>query len=620
MPDCGVLVHATQEAGIPHLTRARALATWFAFTALNACAPGLRPSVPAPARPATPQVASAAAPAAEAAAPPSADSSNNSVPDSVHAALGQAIAQVSALFDVPDSVMRGYAANRLVDVDSTSNVGGEEEATWDIDVDSYVTQTKVAHYVDLFLGSSRTRFVERLQRGKQYEPLIRQTFRTAGIPEDMYFLALVESGYDPHAYSRAAAVGMWQFMSSTARSVGLRVDWWVDERRDVVKSTAAAARFIRDLQGQFGSLYLAAAAYNGGPGRVSRGLKMYDDKLEDVTGEDCFFALAEESYLRAETKNYVPQLIAAALLGKAPGRYGITLDSVAPFAYDSVTVPPSTPLSAVARAVGVPVRDVLLLNGQILRGVTPPDTPVLLRLPVGSAASFDSAFAALDSTDRQPFLRVKPRAGETLAALARRHDVQARHIQWYNRKLSVKRGKLTAGQTILVPTAGVLAGALDVPDPGIERYGTSAGGSAGRVTHVVRRGETLGGIARKYKTSVATLVRLNRLKRNVIFAGQTIIVRGSGSSRAVASSRSSARKSTSARKASTSRSSARKATARKPSAKSKGTSTGAKRSAGAKKSSAKSSSTSRKPAARSSKAKSAPAPKSPPRKVVERPN
>jgi membrane-bound lytic murein transglycosylase D len=304
---------------------------------------------------------------------------------------------------------------------------------------------------------------------------------------------------------------------------------------------------------------------------------MYDDKLEDVTGEDCFFALAEESYLRTETKNYVPQLIAAALLGKAPGKYGITLDSVAPFAYDSVTVPPGTPIAAVAKAIGSSVRDVQALNGQILRGVTPPDASVLLRLPVGSAATFDSAFAALDSTERQAFRRVKPKSNETLAALAKRHDVQVRHVQWYNRKLSVRRGKLTAGQTVLIPNPGVVEGALDVPDPGIERYGTSSGGgSTGRVTHVVRRGETLGGIARKYRTSVATLVRLNRLKRNVIYAGQTIIVRGSSSARTTSSTRAVAKKKvvpkkTTARKpvakSTTSKAVARKPVAKKPAAK-----------------------------------------------------
>ena len=130
-----------------------------------------------------------------------------------------------------------------------------------------------------------------MQRGLRYEPMIRKTFRKAGIPEDMYYLGLVESGYDQHAYSRAAAVGMWQFMTATARGVGLRVDWWVDERRDPMRSTKAAARFLSSLRDQFGSMYLAAAAYNGGPARVSRGLTRYADNVGDSDGDDQFFAL-----------------------------------------------------------------------------------------------------------------------------------------------------------------------------------------------------------------------------------------------------------------------------------------------------------------------------------------
>ncbi|MEP7383276.1 MAG: transglycosylase SLT domain-containing protein [Gemmatimonadota bacterium] len=493
------------------------------------------------------------------------------VPDSVNVAMMQAIAQVSALFDVPDSVVRGYASNLLVDVDSTSHTGDDAEATWDIDVDSYVTQKQVARYVDLFLGSSRTRFVERLQRGKQYEPMIRETFRAAGIPEDMYFLALVESGYETQAYSRAAAVGMWQFMSSTARGVGLRVDWWVDERRDPVKSTGAAARFIRDLQGQFGSLYLAAAAYNGGPGRVSRGLKKFDDELGDVTGEDCFFALAEQDYLRAETKNYVPQLIAAALLGKAPSRYGLVVDSVARFAFDTVVVPPSTPLAAVAKAVGATTLEVQNLNGQILRGVTPPDSKVTLRVPEGTGSQFEASFATLDSADRQGFTKIKTRKGETFASIAKRHDLQTRQLQWYNRTLGAKKGRLSVGQTVLIPSAAVVDAAREIPDPSIERYGTSAAASgSGRTTHVVRRGETLGAIAQRYHTSVSTLVRLNGLKRSVIYPGQSIIVRGSTSARSsttrkASASRSAASSKSSAKQGSTS--SARKSPAKKAVAK-----------------------------------------------------
>lgn len=542
MSDCGVLVHAPQEAGISLLSRARPLATCLALTAAAACSPAIRPTTPASTP--SPDRTAAANPATNSASVAT-DSVQRSaramvVPDSVNTALSDAIKNVSALFDVPDSVVRGMAARSIVDVDSTSNVGGEP--SWDIEVDSYATQEKVAYYVQMFLGSARTRFVERLQRGKQYEPMIREKFRAAGIPEDMYFLGLVESGYDPHAYSRAAAVGMWQFMSSTARGVGLRVDWWVDERRDPMKSTDAAARFIRDLRGQFGSLYLAAAAYNGGPGRVSRGLKKFDEALDSVEGEDCFFALAEQDYLRSETKNYVPQLIAAALIGKTPEKYGITLDSTTRYAYDSVSVPSLTPVAAVARSLGLTVREVQNLNPHLLRGVTPPDARMSVRIPLGKGTGFDSLFAALPESEREPFVRVTTKKGESLASIAKQHDVQVRHLQWFNRKIATRKGRLVAGQSLLVPTSSVIQGAFDVPDPSIERYGSSASSGSGRTTHVVRRGESLGSIAKKYRTSVGALVRLNSLKRQVIYPGQTIIV-GGGSRRSAA--RSSARSSSS---------------------------------------------------------------------------
>lgn len=540
-----------------------------ALSLLAGCAPAIRPTAP-PAAPSPDRgtVAVAGDSAAKAAAALPDEKAALVVPDSVNATLSAAIRNVSSVFDVPDSVLSGLASTRVIDVDSTSNVGGEP--SWDIEVDAYATQEKVAHYMELFLGSARGRFVERLQRGKQYEPMIREKFRAAGIPEDMYFLGLVESGFDPHAYSRAAAVGMWQFMSSTARGVGLRVDWWVDERRDPMKSTDAAARFIRDLRGQFGSLYLAAAAYNGGPGRVSRGLKKFDDELTAVEGEDCFFALAEQDYLRSETKNYVPQLVAAALIGKAPEKYGIQLDSAPRYAYDSVMVPSLTPVAAVARAIGVTVREVQTLNPHLLRGVTPPDAKIAVRIPVGSGGAFDSAFAALAPNQREAFDRVTTKKGESLASIAREHDVQVRHLQWFNRKIATRKGRLVAGQTLLVPTALVVQGAFDVPDPSIERYGSGSSSGGGRVTHVVRRGESLGAIAKRYKTSVSSLVRLNRLKRAVIYPGQTIIVKGgaarassSRGARSASSARSSKARSATGRSASAKTSTGRKATGKK---------------------------------------------------------
>ncbi|MGI9077168.1 MAG: LysM peptidoglycan-binding domain-containing protein, partial [Gemmatimonadaceae bacterium] len=313
---------------------------------------------------------------------------------------------------------------------------------------------------------------------------------------------------------------------ATARGTGLRVDWWVDERRDPVRSTDAAVKFLGWLNEQFGSLYLAAAAYNGGPGRVSRGLTRYADDLEGTSGDDTFFALAKKSYLRSETRDYVPKLIAAALVAKEPARYGLRIEQAAPFVFDTIKVGPSTPLTAVAKASGASVATIMDLNSHLLRGLTPPADSFVVRIPTGSRPSFETAFAALSDADRKAFTRVTTRSNDTRDRVAARHDVSTKQLMWYNRSLKAsRRGRLVAGQAVLIPSPPVVAAALDVPDPAVERYGSGGGR---RATHVVKRGESLGLIARKYRTSVAQLKRLNRLKKGVIFPGQVIVVSSSG--------------------------------------------------------------------------------------------
>ncbi|MEP6989490.1 MAG: transglycosylase SLT domain-containing protein [bacterium] len=399
------------------------------------------------------------------------------------------------------------------------------EPTWDMDVRSYETQDRVAHYVQMFSGRARERISDRLSVGTRYEPMIRAKLKAGGLPEDMYYLALVESGFDPHAYSRAAAVGMWQFMTSTARDMGLRVDWWVDERRDPVRSTAAAVRFIRGLRDQFGSLYLAAAAYNGGPGRVSRGLSRYADDVQGAQGEDAFFVLAEKDYLKEETSDYVPQLIAAALVGKDPSRYGMDIRVRPPFAYDSVLVPAATPLAAVARAARVPMAEITELNPQLLRGMTPPRDMALVRVPVGAAAAFDAAFGSLPHEDLVGTHVVESRKGDTPARLASAHGIPETALLAFNPMLHVlKSGRLAIGQPVLVPVPSVAAAALMVPDPGIEKYPSS---TKHMKLHTVKRGETVGGIARKYATTSERIMRLNGLRKPMIFPGQSLIVAGS---------------------------------------------------------------------------------------------
>ena len=211
--------------------------------------------------------------------------------------------------------------------------------TWDIDVETYNSHHRVQWYLDFFLGPGRERMGIWLNRMQRYEPMIRERLAREGMPGDLVYLALIESGFSNTATSRAKAVGMWQFMKGTAKYYDLRVDSWVDERRDPFLATDAAARHLRDLNARFGSLYLAAAAYNAGSGRVSRGLRRLRDDDSDRTSDAAFFRLYDTRLLRRETKDYVPKLIAAAVIAKEPARYGFTVTPAEPLVYDSIVVP-----------------------------------------------------------------------------------------------------------------------------------------------------------------------------------------------------------------------------------------------------------------------------------------
>jgi membrane-bound lytic murein transglycosylase D len=551
--------------------RARRLLIAATLLVSAACQRGQPSTAPLPVlRPATPSIAAAApAPAVTTPAPAAPRSLSDEVARTAAAVFGEAEPAAPR-----DSV-------------------GANEPVWDMDVRSYETHARVEHYVDLFAGSARDRFVARLARGTRYDGMIRAKMRASGMPEDLTFLALIESGYDPHAYSKAAAVGMWQFMSSTARDIGLRVDWWMDERRDPARSTDGAIRFLSFLQKQFGSLYLAAAAYNGGPGRVARGLTRFADELEGLSSEDRFFALADQDYLRAETKNYVPQIIAAALVAKLPAKYGLQFDSLPPYAYDSVDVAPGTSLGVVSQASGSSPAELKELNPALLRGVTPPDSRVWVRVPVGLA---ERTTAALDSLGAGAVvgwtLREVEGSSSTASAFAARHDVSLKQLRWFNPTMrTTKKGRLVAGQQLRVPREHALAFARELPDPSIERYGTSTGPSlASRGVHVVKRGETLGGIARRYGLSEARLRSMNGLRGSRLLAGQTLQVRSTArraSAAKVPAKKASAKKA-SAKKAPVKKASARKTSVKKAPAKKAATKKAPVKKASAKKTPAKS--------------------------------
>ncbi len=404
-------------------------------------------------------------------------------------------------------------------------------ATWDIDVRSYETQTQVAQWVGIFSGRMRQYMARSMSRGTRYDAMLRRKFRESGLPEDMTYLALIESSYSTHAYSRAAAVGMWQFMSPTAKGIGMRVDWWVDERRDPIRATEGAIDFLTDLHDAYGSWYLAAAAYNGGPGRVSRGLRRFTDEMDGAEGEDRFFALAEQKYLPKETKAYVPKLIAAAIVAKEPLRYGIRVDTLPLFAFDSVMVAGGASLAAVAKAAGTSLEDIRDLNPHFLRGVTPPGDASEVRVPVGAAEGFNAAFNALPVLERAGWRDERITSAQSAQSIADEAGIPVKSLRWMNPRLSLdRRGRVPAGTLLHIPTATAVAGARDVPDPSLARYGGSSRTSSPSATLLaqrirVRRGESLSSVARRSGVSVAQLRAMNGMRGSGVRAGQLLVVR-----------------------------------------------------------------------------------------------
>jgi membrane-bound lytic murein transglycosylase D len=359
-----------------------------------------------------------------------------------------------------------------------------------------------------------------LTRMPRYESMIRARLQEQGLPGDLVYLALIESGFSNSATSRAKAVGMWQFMKGTAKGYGLRVDSWVDERRDPYRATAAAARHLRHLNDRFGSLYLAAAAYNAGAGKVSRGVRrLPDDDADSLNSDATFFRLYDTKLLRRETKDYVPKLIAAARIAKEPSRYGFAVEAAGPAAYDSIIVPTMTGLDVIARLADTTVAAVRELNPEYLRLATPPGVRSVVRIPAGRGPTTLAAYEQLPPERRITFLEHTVARGQTLSGIAARYGVSTRLVIEANPR--VRGRKLRPGQRIIVPTGGAISTSVArrMADP-VEPAASSPTGF-----HRVRRGETLSGLAAEYGVTVRQLRAWNALGENgMVRAGQRIRV------------------------------------------------------------------------------------------------
>ena len=405
---------------------------------------------------------------------------------------------------------------------------------FDIEVANYAANERVQWYLDYFRGRARDHFETYLARLGRFDVMLRSKLQAAKLPQDLEYMALIESGMNPNAVSRRRAVGLWQFMSWTGKRYGLTVDPWVDERRDPWLATDAAIRMISELNDQFGSLYLAAAAYDAGPGKIQRGLNRF--ALDGQEGNDRFFALADERFLRRETRDYVPKIIAAAMIAKEPEKWGfLNIDRWSPLTFDSMRVGDAVGLDVLARLADTTQEAMEELNPQLVRRMTPPGRTVWVRVPKGKAESAAARLAVLP-----PELRITHREhyvarGETLGAIAMRYRVSVDDILSSNRGLRAR--SLQVGQRLVIPTTGVrpairTASASATPRRAApRRYLLSTAArlpAAGTLrVHVVRAGESAWGIARKFQVELGALLRENGLtKASLIKPGQTLRIPG----------------------------------------------------------------------------------------------
>jgi membrane-bound lytic murein transglycosylase D len=318
----------------------------------------------------------------------------------------------------------------------------KKEPRYDIPI---VVNGQVEHCIALFQTTIRDRFVTWLSRSGKYIPFMRNLLKEQGLPEDLVYMALIESGFDPYAYSRSKAVGPWQFIDRTGKRYGLKVNWWVDERRDPEKSTIAAAKYLKDLYEMFACWYLAAAGYNAGEYKIIRAMKRF--RTED------FWTLTKHQYLKRETKNYVPLMIAAAIVAKDPEKYGFTgIEYEEPLRYEKVKVPGLTDLSHIAKACEISLEEIKDLNPELRRGVTPPNEPEYeIKIPSTKTDLFTRNFESMQPLEKFQFKNHIVKRGETLRGIAKLYRVDLDPLLEINNLK--KTSPLSKGMDLLIPVS-----------------------------------------------------------------------------------------------------------------------------------------------------------------------
>ena len=361
---------------------------------------------------------------------------------------------------------------------------------------------RVVAKLRFFQTRGRKTFAIWLQRAGRYRTLIGDILRREEMPSDLFYVAVIESGLNPRAYSRSRAVGLWQFMARTGRMMDLKLTHWIDERRDPIKATEAAAQYLEDLFAEFGDWRLALAAYNGGPGRVRRAIAR--------AGTNDYWQLD----LPRETKNYVPLFMAATVIAKDPQLFGFKPQAEEPaFAYEKVVLPEDWPyvdLKAAAQLLGIERQVLHDLNPELRQDITPPGSrsAYTLRVPPGKGRLLLDRYASLPTPQKAAVHQYRVQRGDTISGIAQTFGVTTRVITAAN---SLRNPNLIRPRQLLyIPISAAPA---------------TKQASGIRGTYTVRPNDSLSLIASQHGVSLRNLMKWNGLKTTLIKPGQKLVVR-----------------------------------------------------------------------------------------------
>jgi len=408
----------------------------------------------------------------------------------------------SLIYSSADSAIIGKLVNR-------------KDINYDVPM---VWNEKVIKALSYYIRSKPQTINRWLQRADFYLPVMKKMFADSGLPQDLAYLPLIESGFNPQAYSRAKAAGIWQFIQSTGKIYGLRHNYWLDERRDPLKSTESAIRYLKKLYGDFGNWHLALAAYNCGEGGVGRAINR--------SGTTDYWQLP----LPKETKNYVPSYLAALTIAKNPDIFNFTSDSSRVFDFDTVTISECIDMRDIADSLNIDFETFKKSNPHITHWCTPPDVSnVCLYLPKGNAETFYAFVNSIPDDKKVRWYVYKIRKGDLVQTIAKRFKVSADAIREINRLN--KSSKIIAGKTLFIPIpakVGVVQYAEVTTAPAPVTKQKAVPNNTGKVQYKVKQGETISGIALMFDVSEGELEDWNNVSNSKIRAGQILTIYTNG--------------------------------------------------------------------------------------------